>query len=445
MKLWRLLCAALCIALLPLTAVTPSRADVDVYTTPGTHTVGGRLWKTDCVPYSQTRRCTTFIWGTRVSQVKGRFVQRNDWVFNNLTYEPSARSLWKANPLGGNGVYGAHISWTAKDGRRWETRCDDAVSGRNGCRAYAEARVLEAYQAGSRTSYRWVTKLVFNNIVRFATPSPAPAPAPAPAVDLSKVVDPALRGCIADAAGVAPTGPLTLVRAAQVTFLDCTGLGIRTLAGMPSLPNLDALWLGGNALTNLSGFPRLPSLTHLELYENQLTAVTGLPVLPKLAYLDVMDNQLRDLSALPALPDLATVWAGNNRLSDLSGLPDLPKLLELSLDGNQVRDFSFLSRFDQLAYLDVSHNGAASLASLPNLPNLTGLVLTGNGITHVGNLPEFPALMFLVLDDNEVSSVAPLATRTGLLLLFLEGNPVTDVETLQPLVDAGCAVDIWEP
>nr|WP_231980520.1 polysaccharide deacetylase family protein [Tessaracoccus coleopterorum] len=54
-----------------------ARADFDVYTTPGEHTVNGRQWRTWCEPYSQTARCRTEIRSGGV------------WVFNNLTYLPA--------------------------------------------------------------------------------------------------------------------------------------------------------------------------------------------------------------------------------------------------------------------------------------------------------------------------------------------------------------------
>lgn len=162
-----LLFAVLAVALLPLAQPLPARAEVDVYTTPGTHNVNGRQWQTSCVPYSQTERCTTRIWATTVVQSGSRFVQRNAWVFNNLTYKPSPRSLWANNPLGRPG------SWTASDGRSWRTECDTAITGGNGCRSYTRSRVVESYLAPSgNRAHRWTTKWVFNNIVRFGALQP---------------------------------------------------------------------------------------------------------------------------------------------------------------------------------------------------------------------------------------------------------------------------------
>ncbi len=143
----------------PATTAPPT---VDVYSTPGYHTVNGRKWFTTCEKYSQTTRCRTSIFATTISYENGRYVSKNGWVFNNLTYLPSPRSLWKNNPLGNTG------SWTAADGRKWRTECDTPTTGRNGCRSYAQASVIGVARQGSGYTYEWSTKWVLNNIVRFS-------------------------------------------------------------------------------------------------------------------------------------------------------------------------------------------------------------------------------------------------------------------------------------
>ena len=133
-----------------------------MYSAPGYYNVNGRLWFTTCEPYSRTIRCRTNIWSTQVSEVNGAFVSRTGWHFNNLTYLPSPRSLWNGNPLASTG------SWVASDGRQWRTECDTALTGKNGCRSWAVAKVIESTrQADGSYRYAWVTVEVFNNIVRF--------------------------------------------------------------------------------------------------------------------------------------------------------------------------------------------------------------------------------------------------------------------------------------
>ncbi|GAB3816781.1 hypothetical protein GCM10028820_16620 [Tessaracoccus terricola] len=139
-------------ALVPLFPVQPANAAVDVYTTPGEHTVNGREWRTWCENYSSTiDRCFTEI------------ISGGKWVHNNITYLPVPRSWWGDNPLANN------TRWTDDAGRKWRTECDTAVTGRNGCRSYT-------MQSG---------KWVFNNMVRFGQqksvdtdwrPPAAPAP-----------------------------------------------------------------------------------------------------------------------------------------------------------------------------------------------------------------------------------------------------------------------------
>ena len=150
----------------PLGERFPSAPDFEkyphlVYVTPGEHVVNGRRWRTSCEPYSVTERCRTEIWATTVSQVGTRFVQSNGWVFNNLTYKPSPKSVWKGNPLSFTGT------WT-KDGRQWRTECDTPATGRNGCRSYLIASVIAYTRAADGTGrYEWRKQWTFNSQASF--------------------------------------------------------------------------------------------------------------------------------------------------------------------------------------------------------------------------------------------------------------------------------------
>lgn len=150
------------------TRPTPTKKPVqkekpDVYNTPGLQEFNGRQWFTSCEPYSQTVRCRTMIWATTVTETNGVFKQYNGWVFNNLTYLPRMkRAEWRANPLAVTGT------WTSKEGRRWRTECDMALTGRGGCRSYLTASVIESTpNAGGGYSFKWVSKETFNSMVRF--------------------------------------------------------------------------------------------------------------------------------------------------------------------------------------------------------------------------------------------------------------------------------------
>ncbi|RMB60239.1 hypothetical protein EAX62_11215 [Tessaracoccus antarcticus] len=134
-----------------------------IYTTPGYHNYNGRHWFTSCEPYSVTQRCRTLIQATTVTQVKGQFIKKLGWTFNNLTYLPAKKSVWAGNPLARTG------SWTAADGRQWRTECNTPATGGNGCRSYATAKVIDNIaKTGQPVRYGWITKEIFNNIVLFS-------------------------------------------------------------------------------------------------------------------------------------------------------------------------------------------------------------------------------------------------------------------------------------
>lgn len=156
----------------------PARADVNVYTTPGYHVVNGREWHTTCGPYSSNvDRCRAEIKATQTHYENGRYVTRTEYVFNNLTYLPAPRSVWAGNPLATAGTF-------TIDGRQWKTECGTSWTGPNACRSFIWATVIEADRTSSGTSYRRVSKWVFNNIVNFTTgagPTPTTPTPPAPA------------------------------------------------------------------------------------------------------------------------------------------------------------------------------------------------------------------------------------------------------------------------
>ena len=122
-------------ALVAIGSAAPASAAVDIYITPGTHYVNGRVWKTTCGPYSSTiDRCRTDIKSGKA------------FVFNNLTYRAAPRAAWGGNPLG-------MTSQWSQSGRMWRTECDTALTGYNGCRSF----IMDARGT-------WV----FNNMVRFS-------------------------------------------------------------------------------------------------------------------------------------------------------------------------------------------------------------------------------------------------------------------------------------
>lgn len=306
-----------------------AKADVNVYTTPGVHNVNGREWRTTCEAYSQTKRCRTEIKATQVSEVKGRFVAKTDWVFNNLTYLPAARALWKGNPLGGNGVVGEKVAWTAPDGRTWSTECDTSTTGSNGCRSYTVSKVIEAFQSNGTWSYRWVTKSVFNNIVMFGAPTVQP---------VVNVPDADLRECINDSFDRPARAAITKAEAAKVLELTCFQYGISDLTGLERFGNLEVLSLDGNSIRVLAPLQGLRKLQVLTLFDNFITDVSPLAGIASLELLDLAENSVRDIAPLAKLKNLAVLDLTNNRVEKVAPLAKLPVLGLLGLHDNPITD-----------------------------------------------------------------------------------------------------------
>ncbi|MCC2592772.1 hypothetical protein LKO27_04990 [Tessaracoccus sp. OS52] len=135
-----------------------------VYTETGTWAYNGRTWVTNCTKYSTTvDRCETKIWGTQVTYANGKFTQKSQWVFNNLTYLTSPRSTWETwNPLVTPGEH-------TINGRKWRTQCDTPWTGRNGCRSEIWATIAGVKDGKFQNLNQWV----FNNIVH-VTPVSCP-------------------------------------------------------------------------------------------------------------------------------------------------------------------------------------------------------------------------------------------------------------------------------
>lgn len=204
--------SAAAIALTGLASQPSHAADADVYATPGGHIQNGRLWDTSCSMYSSTVvRCTTDIWATQIRYENGKYVNKTGWHFNNLTYLPSARTVWKGNPLGD--LAATNNGRFTSGGRQWFTECDTAKTGRGACRSYIEADVI-AYDSGRYVQQR---KLVFNNLVRFAQGTVTPVTTiPAHVLDQSVLT--------IDGLGPLKFAPYTAA-AYQSTFINLERLG----------------------------------------------------------------------------------------------------------------------------------------------------------------------------------------------------------------------------
>jgi Leucine-rich repeat (LRR) protein len=165
------------------------------------------------------------------------------------------------------------------------------------------------------------------------------------------------------------------------------GLTDEDLAGIEGLPNLKALALSGNAITDL-GFPLIAELTQLRRLKLSRTYVTdrGLSVLKPLSHLaemDLFDTEISDdgLKELAGFHSLTDLDLGMTEITDagLAHLRRLPALKRLNLESTAISD--------------------AGLVQLWPLRNLRSLSLKRTAVTDagLGELKNFPRLASLAI------------------------------------------------
>lgn len=145
----------------------------------------------------------------------------------------------------------------------------------------------------------------------------------------------------------------------------------------------------GEPLYKSSAFEQLtlcPDMLALDLGHNIITDISFLKQNPKLKYLILADNRIMDLSPLSELKDLQYLEIFMNQVTDLSPLAGLTELVDLNLAYNQVTDLSPLYGLHKLERIWLSRNGlskeqiAELQAALPQAHiHSTGYMSTGYG------------------------------------------------------------------
>lgn len=129
-----------------------------------------------------------------------------------------------------------------------------------------------------------------------------------------------------------------------------------------------------------------PEMLALDLGHNRITNLDFLKSNPKLRYLILADNQVSDLSALAELKELQYLELFMNQVTDLSPLAGLTELVDLNLVLNQVTDLTPLYGLHKLERIWLSRNGLsqeqieALQEALPNAQiNSTAKLATQEG------------------------------------------------------------------
>jgi hypothetical protein len=133
--------------------------------------------------------------------------------------------------------------------------------------------------------------------------------------------------------------PLAIVISkGHITGLRISGTPLASMKAVAGLPELAALWLPDNKLTEIAGLETAAKLTELTLSRNPITTITGLAGVAALESLALDGNALTSVVGFPALAELRTLDLSGNRLTSLAGLAVLPKLWTIRAINNPLTD-----------------------------------------------------------------------------------------------------------
>lgn len=164
--------------------------------------------------------------------------------------------------------------------------------------------------------------------------------------------------------------------ATELTYLNCSNMGITSLDGIDKLVNLQQLDIRNNSIE------RIPN---------------SIASLKKLREINISNNNLRELpTAVWSLPTLTSFSASNNELTSLSIAPSLQmKLEKLDLSGNALQTVSQdIGNVVSLTELNLAYNFLETLPSLEKLQNLKILKVQYNNFIALPSLKENPLEVF---------------------------------------------------
>ncbi|MBS1703331.1 MAG: hypothetical protein JST12_16835, partial [Armatimonadetes bacterium] len=177
----------------------------------------------------------------------------------------------------------------------------------------------------------------------------------------------------------------------------------------------------------------LPSLRELDLTSTQVSDLAPLASLASLTWLSLANIQVSNLAPLAGLTSLTTLALPNTQVSDLTPLKGLTSLTALSLVNTQVSDLTPLARLTSLTWLNLVNTRISDLAPLASLTSLTTLALSNTRISDLTPLARLTSLTGLTLMRTQVSDLAPLAYLISLTELHLSNTQVSDLTPLKGL------------
>ncbi|BEI86868.1 hypothetical protein CcaverHIS002_0702140 [Cutaneotrichosporon cavernicola] len=196
--------------------------------------------------------------------------------------------------------------------------------------------------------------------------------------------------------------------ASKVTSLDLSFNNIRHVPNLPSLRDVDTLYLVQNKISRIDEGVLdwcAEKMKSIELGGNRIRVMENLAMLTKLEELWLGKNKIRKLECLDTFSNLKILSIQSNRITKMEGLEGLVNLEELYLSHNGLRKIEGLEKNTKLRTLDVGNNEIEEV----------------EGVLHLADLEEFWASYNKIPNLRSVEK--ELRGLKNLETVYLEGNP----------------------
>lgn len=160
--------------------------------------------------------------------------------------------------------------------------------------------------------------------------------------------------------------------------INLSGLKIRTLLPLASLPHIQTLYLSNNEIEYLSSLSGFSQLHILYVNGNKIESLEPLAQLSGLLTLSAQSNLIDSIPQHNSWKRLRFLDLGNNKLDDISAVSAFTDLHRVRLFENKISDVQPLIPLKKLKKLDLSHNVVVDFSVLKGLSELEEVILDGN-------------------------------------------------------------------
>lgn len=196
---------------------------------------------------------------------------------------------------------------------------------------------------------------------------------------IADMTDENLRKAILNEYDMDGDGAISASEGASITYIDCSGRGIKVIDGLDYLENITTLYAGKNEITSVD----------LHFQKNLHT-------------LDLSNNQLTTID-LSGCQDITTLNLSNNQLTSVDNLPKAA--ITVNISNNQLETLS-ASYMMSLENLNVSNNKLTEL-DIHYDTALTDLNFSKNNLTEI-NIWSLSALVNLTCSDNPLENIGTI-------------------------------------